>query len=129
MLQDGQYQQQQQGFEQPGFPGQLTHGQPPYGYPASSLPARPPGSLGPPPGLPQRPEGVQGTAPGDDIDEMIRMAEAGIKPAQKPEDGEDGEKKAKKEKRGRMVYEDTEISPEERMAAMPRYAFVPQAVA
>ncbi|POR39683.1 Uncharacterized protein TPAR_00129, partial [Tolypocladium paradoxum] len=126
---DGQYQQPHQGFEQPGFSGQPTHGQPPYGYPASSLPARPPGSMGPPPGLPQRPDGVQGTAPGDDIDKMIRMAEAGIKPAQKPEDGEDGEKKAKKEKRGKMVYDDAEVSPEERMAAMPRYAFDPLAAA
>ncbi|PNY26901.1 Uncharacterized protein TCAP_03166, partial [Tolypocladium capitatum] len=126
---DGQYQQPHQGFEQPGPPGHATHGQPSYGYPASSLPARP-GSLGPPPGLPQRPEGrVHGTAPGDDIDKMIRMAEAGIKPAQKPEDGEDGEKKTKKEKRGKMVYEDSEISPEERMAAMARYAFDPQAAA
>lgn len=106
----------------------------------------------------------------DDIDEIIRMAEAGIKPpkkgevqptptltpvsaplpapvsipAQAPsqipniapeaaavpestEKPETGEKKAKKEKdrNTRMVYSDNEVSPEEKMAKMPRYAFVP----
>jgi hypothetical protein len=56
------------------------------------------------------------------------MAEAGIKPP-RPEDGtarpapaeEVLDKKAKKEK-GRMVYADTEVSPEERMAQLARYA-------
>lgn len=50
--------------------------------------------------------------------------------AQQPEAGpapESSEKKAKKEKdkNSRMVYSDNEVSPEERMAKMPRYAFVP----
>lgn len=64
------------------------------------------------------------------------MAEAGIKPPRKGESEEAapalaaedaaGDKKSKKEK-GRMVYSDAEISPEERMAQMPRYAFVPEA--
>lgn len=49
------------------------------------------------------------------------MAEAGIKPAAT----EEGDKK-KKEKKARMFYDDAEISPEERMAALPRYAFVPE---
>ena len=89
----------------------------------------------------------------DDIDEIIRMAEAGIKPPKKgdvqavvptppaptpaaeptptpvPESAEKveaGEKKSKKDKPIRMIYSDTELSPEERMAKMPRYAFVPQ---
>ena len=55
------------------------------------------------------------------------MAEAGIKPA-KPgaEDEAGGEKKSKKdkEKNMRMVYADTEISPEEKMALLPRYRWV-----
>lgn len=58
---------------------------------------------------------------------MIRMAEAGVKTAQKPE--EEGEKKSKKEKKGRLVYDDADISPEEKMAAMPRYAFNPEVAA
>jgi hypothetical protein len=86
----------------------------------------------------------------DDIDEIIRMAEAGIKPPKKgeapppavqapepiatptpaPESAEKpdiaAEKKAKKEKPIKMVYSDNELSPEEKMAMMPRYAFVPE---
>jgi hypothetical protein len=55
------------------------------------------------------------------------MAEAGVKAPQAPE-AEDagGDKKGKKEKRSRMFYDDAEFSPEERMAALPRYAFVPE---
>jgi hypothetical protein len=86
----------------------------------------------------------------DDIDEIIRMAEAGIKPPKKgeapppvvqapepiatptpaPESAEKpdaaAEKKAKKEKPIKMIYSDNELSPEEKMAMMPRYAFVPE---
>jgi len=99
----------------------------------------------------------------DDIDEIIRMAEAGIKPPKKgeaqqapvqatesvvtstaptatatptpaPEAAENtesadkteqGEKKVKKEKPIKMIYSDNDLSPEEKMAMMPRYAFVP----
>lgn len=94
----------------------------------------------------------------DDIDEIIRMAEAGIRPPKKgepvttpakatentatptpvpeiktepavktetPEKSEQTEKKSKKEKPIKMIYSDNELSPEERMAKMPRYAFVP----
>lgn len=66
-------------------------------------------------------------ATGDDIDQMIRMAEAGIKPGAQPtaagkaEDAGAGEKK---KKGSRMVYSDTEVSPEERMAMLPRYRWV-----
>lgn len=97
----------------------------------------------------------------DDIDEIIRMAEAGIKPPKKGEappapvqapavnlpqapapvaapapaptptttepsadKTEAPEKKSKKEMK--MVYDDNEISPEEKMAMLPRYAFVPE---
>lgn len=85
----------------------------------------------------------------DDIDELIRMAEAGIKPPKKGETPvqvqayeatptpapevkpevvekpEQSEKKSKKEKPIKMIYSDNDLSPEERMAKMPRYAFVP----
>lgn len=87
----------------------------------------------------------------DDIDEIIRMAEAGIKPPKKsdpaqqppsstgtpgtpaqatptpaPEATEVTEKKSKKDKPMKMVYSDNDVSPEEKMALMPRYAFVPE---
>ncbi|KAL2063801.1 hypothetical protein VTL71DRAFT_5606 [Oculimacula yallundae] len=89
----------------------------------------------------------------DDIDELIRMAEAGIKPPKKGElpappaqtqepevaptpasegkndvveKAEPTEKKSKKEKPIKMIYSDNDLSPEERMAKMPRYAFVPE---
>jgi hypothetical protein len=80
---------------------------------------------------------------GDDIDQLIRMAEAGIKPPRKadsstptapdgaaPGDEPAPEKKAKKEKdkNVKMIYDD-EISPEERLAMMPKYAYVPGAAA
>lgn len=57
---------------------------------------------------------------GDDIDQLIRMAEAGVKPGKK-EDEAAPEKKSKKDK-SRMFYSDADISPEERMAQLPRYA-------
>jgi hypothetical protein len=55
------------------------------------------------------------------------MAEAGIKPAATKAEEEGGDKK-KKEKKARMFYDDAEISPEERMSMLPRYAFVPETV-
>lgn len=96
----------------------------------------------------------------DDIDEIIRMAEAGIKPPKKTdlqvqpvstaapasitlaptvstpqptitpeatEKAEPAEKKPKKDKdkNTKMIYSDNEVSPEEKLAKMPRYAFVP----
>lgn len=139
----------------PGFPPQSVPGfspppQYPGAYPPPSLPSRPGSNLPVPAGLPPRPgqAGWQGNAStidelvsgaaqqGDDIDQIIRMAEAGIKPPKKPETpttaeaGEATEKKSKKDKdkNVKMVYDD-EISPEERMAMMPRYAFVPEAAA
>ncbi|KAF4965594.1 hypothetical protein FSARC_6616 [Fusarium sarcochroum] len=118
---------QQQGFSAQAPPVAAQS----YGYSATNLPARPSsGNLPAASGLPQRPtqggawNGAQPAA-GDDIDHLIRMAEAGIKPANKPE-GEDGGDKKKKEKKARMFYDDAEISPEERMAALPRYAFTPE---
>ena len=139
-------------FPPPGgaYPGFAQ--QPVPGYPPSNLPTRPGSNAPAPPAsnLPARPgqpgwqggsaanastidELVAGAArQGDDIDHIIRMAEAGIKPSKKPDTeaaaptAEGAEKKSKKDK-VRMVYED-ELSPEERMAMMPRYAFAPEAV-
>ncbi|KAL3422219.1 C2H2 finger domain-containing protein [Phlyctema vagabunda] len=93
------------------------------------------------------------TGGGDDIDAIIRMAEAGIRPPRKDETSPPKnepaslpeslpapvavseaveakteapiEKKSKKDKPMKMIYSDNEVSPEERMAMMPRYAFVP----
>jgi hypothetical protein len=106
----------------------------------------------------------------DDIDELIRMAEAGIKPPKKsdappgrtwapppaqplpasappqvanttvslpiegalepdplpvPEVSDKKSTKKDKEKNAKMVYSDNEVSPEEKMAKLNRYAFVP----
>lgn len=61
--------------------------------------------------------------PVDDIDNIIRMAERGEKPAPKPEEPASADKKGKKEKNARMVYADTDVSPEEKMVLLPRYAF------
>lgn len=128
----GQYPEAQQAppgappaYPQPGFNG----------YPQQAPPGPPPA----PTGLPQRPPGaetywggagapstvdelVAGAATGqggDDIDQMIRMAEAGVRP---PAEAAAAEKKGKKEK-VRMFY-DGEVSPEEMMAKLPRYALV-----
>ncbi|KAK3321855.1 hypothetical protein B0H66DRAFT_182264 [Apodospora peruviana] len=117
---------------------------PPPGAPgAFNLPARPPSNTLPASTLPQRP-GYYQNAPGapatgypagastvdelvsggarqaDVIDQMIRMAEAGVKPAQGAPEQAAAQKKGKKDK-ARMVYDDQETSPEEKMALLPRY--------
>lgn len=46
------------------------------------------------------------------------------RPQETAEDAGDKKTKRDKDKKSRMVYDDAEISPEERMAALPRYAFV-----
>ncbi|KAL8675782.1 MAG: hypothetical protein Q9224_007384, partial [Gallowayella concinna] len=49
-----------------------------------------------------------------------------VKPAIKVEDGaEDKKGKKDKDKNAKLVYSDNEISPEEKMAHLPRYAFAP----
>ncbi|KAK4197389.1 putative zinc finger protein [Triangularia verruculosa] len=116
-----------------------------------NLPARPPSGGPVPSALPQRPSYPYpgGVAPpgypvaspvdalgpgagkgpgGDDIDQLIRMAEAGIKPAKTGE--EPPAPVTEKKKKGmRMVYDDTEVSPEEKMAMLPRYRWVEEAAA
>ena len=42
----------------------------------------------------------------------------------KAEEAQD-EKKGKKERNTKLIYSDNEVSPEEKMAQLPRYAFVP----
>ncbi|KAI0377634.1 hypothetical protein F5Y04DRAFT_263837 [Hypomontagnella monticulosa] len=142
------------GGQYPGFPPQSVPGyspppQYPGAYPPPNLPSRPGSNLPAPSGLPPRPgqpgwqgsastidELVSGAAQGDDIDQIIRMAEAGIKPPKKPEtptaaeptEGTEKKSKKDKDKNVKMVYDD-EISPEERMALMPKYAFVSEAAA
>ncbi|OTB02983.1 hypothetical protein M426DRAFT_322215 [Hypoxylon sp. CI-4A] len=142
------------GGQYPGFPPQQVPSYSPTQYTGAyqppTLPSRPGSNLPAPSGLPPRPGqvGWQGNASsldelvsgaaaqqGDDIDQMIRKLEAGI-PPKKPEmptAGEAGdatEKKGKKDKdkNTKMVYDD-EISPEERMALMPKYAYVPETAA
>ncbi|KAI0843931.1 hypothetical protein F5Y00DRAFT_249912 [Daldinia vernicosa] len=141
------------GGQYPAFPAQPVPGyspppQYPGAYPPPNLPSRPGSNLPAPHGLPARPgqPGWQGSAStidelvsgaaqeGDEIDQLIRMAEARIKPPKKPETpttaepAEGGEKKSKKDKdkNVKMIYDD-DLSPEERMAQMPRYAFAVEA--
>lgn len=86
-------------------------------------------------------------AGGDDIDRLIRMAEAGIRAppsgpypiaaapgedgttggaadADDEEAGGAGAGKKKKDKSGRMIYADSDVSPEERLAEMARYRWI-----
>ncbi|EDN08082.1 conserved hypothetical protein [Histoplasma mississippiense (nom. inval.)] len=104
---------------------QLHHGQPSYGLEQSQSSRSPSGPH------------LVGEQPPTSIDDLIsgaaKQAEemAGKPPATtvKPIDGA-GEKPAKKEKEKskatRMVYSDNEISPEEKMAQLPRYAYLPE---
>ncbi len=115
----------------PGAPGAFNLPARPPGGPVSgtALPQRPPyyynGAGVPPPGFSGNPstvdELVAGARHGDDIDQMIRLAEAGIKPGNTGDAGAEKKSKKDKEKNMRMVYADTEVSPEEKMALLPRY--------
>ncbi|KAL8320752.1 hypothetical protein RB597_007154 [Gaeumannomyces tritici] len=121
-------------YAQPGFPGSQA-------YAASSLPTRPPGNVAVGQGLPQRPpygahagapqggaypqyptsagagvpstldDLVSGAAQSDHIDQLIRLAEAGVKSAG---DGA-AEPKSKKDKSTRMVVAGSAFSLEEMM--------------
>jgi hypothetical protein len=68
-------------------------------------------------------------AGGDDIDQMIRLAEAGIKPGAGRNAGDEAGAGEKRKKGSRMVYGDTDVSPEEKMAMLPRYRWVEGAAA
>ncbi|KAI1851195.1 hypothetical protein JX265_006154 [Neoarthrinium moseri] len=139
----------------PGYPAQGVPGFTPppqypqggFNYPPGNLPSRPGGNLPAPTGLPPRPgqpgfpstvdELVAGASrQGDEIEELIRRAELGIPPPKKPDSatptageaaaGEEKKGKKEKDKNVKMIYDD-ELSPEERMALMPKYAYVPTA--
>lgn len=79
------------------------------------LPQRPPYGLPPPSAIPPN-----GAPPGTDITASIDDL---IADAQKPPTGEaSAEKKSKKDKNIKLVFFDDIVSPEEKMAALPRYA-------
>ena len=61
-----------------------------------------------------------GAAKDADKAESLANGKLGTK-AEEPQD----EKKGKKEKNTKLIYSDNEVSPEEKMAQLPRYAFVP----
>ena len=68
----------------------------------------------------------------DLVSSVAKDADTGVgaiqsKPEKSKQEPAQEEKKAKKEKDKSMklVYADNEISPEEKMAKLPRYAFVP----
>jgi hypothetical protein len=98
---------------QPQIPVQ-TYAQPPI------QPAYP----GAPQGLPQRPVFGQppaaqyGALPGP-IDDLIASVSSAPAPDQEKKPA-----KKEKDKNSRLVYSDNDISPEEKMAALSRYAFV-----
>ncbi|KAF2032864.1 hypothetical protein EK21DRAFT_59842 [Setomelanomma holmii] len=101
----------------PSYPPQGFPGQPPPFSPTNgAAPPRPgsvPGQVGalpPRPGFAAPPDAIQSS-----IDDLI----AGVQ-KEVPEKKED--KKSKKDKNMRLIYNDDSISPEEKMAALPRFA-------
>ncbi|KAK3305637.1 uncharacterized protein B0T15DRAFT_511532 [Chaetomium strumarium] len=110
---------------------------PPYYYNGSGAPA--PGFPGAPGAVPSTVDDLvanaarQGGGAADDIDQMIRMAEAGIRPpaAKNGTQTEEGGGAAgeRKKKEMRMVYADTEVSPEEKMALLSRYRWTEETAA
>lgn len=55
----------------------------------------------------------------------VKKEGAEEKPQEKPEEKTDGKKDKDKSKATKLVYDDNEISPEEKMAKMARYAYIP----
>ncbi|KAH7066092.1 RING-6 protein [Paraphoma chrysanthemicola] len=101
----------------PAYPPQGFPGQPaPFSPTNGAAPARPGsvpgqgGALPPRPGFGAPPDAIQSS-----IDDLI----AGVQ-REVPEKKED--KKSKKEKNMRLIYNDDIISPEEKMATLPRFA-------
>jgi len=93
----------------------------------SGLPQRPPGFTNPPNALPpganggfsdisQRPPSTSDHALSASVDELIADASKGATTAPPPE------KKGKKDKSIKMIFFDENVSPEEKMTALPRYA-------
>ena len=60
------------------------------------------------------------------VDELISTAKGAATPTTpNAEAGSDKKSKKDKDKATRLVYSDEEVSPEEKMSKLPRYAFVP----
>ncbi|KAK3215519.1 hypothetical protein GRF29_8g241435 [Pseudopithomyces chartarum] len=79
----------------------------------SALPPRPGFGAPPPSAFPN------GAPPGADFNASLETL---IADAQKPAGDAAGDKKSKKDKNIRLVFFDESVSPEEKMAALPRYA-------
>lgn len=111
------------GYQQPYTNGvnayqQPSVGQAPYGYPLPGASPSQAVGLGQPPGQPstssQAPAHEQPLPqPDQAMPDALQAAEA------------DSSKKIKKEKGIKMFYSDNEVSPEEKMARMSKYAFDP----
>jgi hypothetical protein len=117
-------------FPLPARPPSGAAGAPPYYYGAGAPPAGYPGTA--PPVVPT----PSSTAVGDSIDQLIRMAESNANQAAPAKNGTEEAAGAaaagageKKKKGARMVYADTDVSPEEKMAMLPRYRWVEESAA
>ncbi|KAK4464311.1 putative zinc finger protein [Cladorrhinum samala] len=120
------------GAAPPGAPSALPQ-RPPYAYNGSAPPAGFPAGGGVPSTVDELVASAAATGGrvpgGDDIDQLIRLAEAGIKPA-KTDDATAAASGGEKKKKGmRMVYDDTDVSPEEKMALLPRYRWAEETAA
>ena len=61
-----------------------------------------------------------------DADEVAGVAETKSELAKIEEPAEGKKGKKEKDKNMKLIYSDNEVSPEEKMAQMPRYAFAPK---
>lgn len=103
---------------------QPAHPAPPYGapgYPPQGFPGQPApfangGALPPRPGMGAFPPGQDPSAVSNSIDDLIGEVTKETTPAEKKE-----EKKSKKDKNMKLIYFDENTSPEEKMAALPRF--------
>ncbi|KAL4881235.1 hypothetical protein BJY04DRAFT_61887 [Aspergillus karnatakaensis] len=92
-----------------------------YGHPAPGSSVAPGAANG------ENPEAAAFTSSIDDlISGAAKDADQAAATAPKPTEGaEEKSSKKDKSKQSRLVYSDNETSPEEKMASLPRYAFVP----
>ena len=108
-------------------PGAAASPFPPGAFPPGAFPPARPGSvpgvsaLPPRPGFGAPPPSAfpNGAPPGADFNASLETL---IADAQKPAGDAAGDKKSKKDKNIRLVFFDEIVSPEEKMAALPRYA-------
>lgn len=72
------------------------------------------------------PRGLSSSAIAASVDELISTAKGAATPTTpSAEAGSEKKSKKDKDKATRLVYSDEEVSPEEKMSKLPRYAFVP----